>query len=362
MKRHKVLVVDDSAFMRKLIKDIVESDPSFEVIATARNGRDALDKLQELEVDAVTLDVEMPEINGLEALEKIMAIKPLPVIMISSLTGQGTKETILALEKGAFDVVCKPSGSISLDLHKVKDELLEKLKAAVQSKPRFAVMEDEGKESGALATQEPEPAVPKRSKFIRSFDQIVAIGTSTGGPRALQKVLTSLPADFAAPIVVVQHMPPGFTRLLAERLDTVSALRVLEAENDIPLLPGVVYIAPGGWHMRVVRHRRIGYRIALDQEEPISGHRPSVHRLFESLLPLRELKRHIVIMTGMGSDGAQAMKNLRDDGAETTIAEAEETCIVYGMPRIAAKLGAAQHVLPLHQIGDRLIDAIRSHR
>ena len=359
MQRHKVLVVDDSAFMRKLLQDIIESDPAFEVTATARNGREALEKLHSIEVDAITLDVEMPEMNGLEALDNIMKTRPLPVLMVSSLTGEGTRETILALEKGAVDVVLKPSGSISLDLHKVKDELLSKLKAAVLAKPKIAAIKSKELEEKSSDDATQRTIFKKASN--QSIHQIVAIGTSTGGPRALQQVLTSLPEDFPAPIVIVQHMPPGFTQSLAKRLDMFSAIQVMEGEDGTPLKPGVAYIAPGGWHMQVVRSED-GYQLKLDQEEPISGHRPSVDRLFMSLLPLKELKRHIVLMTGMGSDGAHSMKKLRDDGAVTTIAEAEETCIVYGMPRIAVQLGAAEHVLPLYRISSQLTDAVRHHQ
>jgi two-component system chemotaxis response regulator CheB len=203
-------------------------------------------------------------------------------------------------------------------------------------------------EAGAGAPRE---APPGRT----TFEHLVAIGTSTGGPRALHEVLTGIPADFPAPILIVQHMPPKFTNSLAQRLDSFAQIRVCEAEDGEIVRSGTAYIAPGGRHLTLVKAPSAEYRIVLTDEEPRSGHRPSVDRLFESLIGYRELKRHAVLMTGMGSDGAKGMRALLDDGAETTIAEAEETCIVYGMPRTAVELGAAKLVVPLKQIAGALV-------
>ncbi len=356
MDTFKVLVVDDSAFMRKLISDLITQDETFEIIATARNGKEAVDKTLELKPDVITLDVEMPIMNGIEALEQIMKQQPTPVVMLSSLTAEGASETIRALELGAIDFVRKPSGSISMDLHHVQEQLIHKLKTAVQTKISAY------KKLGMLAKQRPSHMKPKVKPAATvqqdTFNQLVAIGTSTGGPRALQQVITQLPADFPAPILIVQHMPPNFTKSLAQRLDSLSEITVVEAEDNQILKAGTAYIAPGGWHMKLSLNRDQRYHIMLTKEELRSGHRPSVDMLYESLLPFEQLKRHLVIMTGMGSDGAKAMKRLYDSGVDSTIAESEETCIVFGMPRSAIELKAVKHVLPLYGIADKLIEVV----
>ncbi|MEI7027313.1 protein-glutamate methylesterase/protein-glutamine glutaminase [Paenibacillus sp. y28] len=365
MTRSKVLVVDDSVFMRKIISDLISEAPEFEVIATAKNGKEAVEKVASLKPDIVTMDVEMPEMNGLDALKLIMQQNPTPVIMLSSLTEAGAKETILALEWGAVDFVRKPSGSVSLDLYKVKIQLLEKLRTA--SKTRIKYVPASPPPAPVLPPKETKPAAaiafplrdkPKVKMTSPIFDQIVAIGTSTGGPKALQQVLTRLPASFPAPVVIVQHMPPGFTKSLAERLDMLSEIRVVEAEDDMILYASTAYIAPGGYHMKIVSHGPSQYRIRLNKEDPRGGHRPSVDILFESLIPVAGLKRHAVLMTGMGSDGARGMLGLRQAGAVSTLAEAEETCVVYGMPRSAVELGGAMYVEPLHQIPAKLVQLL----
>jgi two-component system chemotaxis response regulator CheB len=357
MNTFKVLVVDDSAFMRKLISDLILQDSSFEVIATARNGKEALDKVIEHKPDLITMDIEMPEVNGLEALESIMQKCPTPVIMLSSLTAEGAKETIQALELGAVDFVQKPSGSISMDLQKVKHLLIEKLKIASQTKV-FQYKKPINRVPSQTVTKQPKAKKAYKSMPKTSFDQLVAIGTSTGGPRALQKVITELPANFPAPLLIVQHMPPNFTKSLAQRLDSLSAIQVVEAEDGQLIESGVAYIAPGGWHMKLNQIHKGQYHIQLTNEEPRSGHRPSVDVMYESLLPHQELKKHIVIMTGMGSDGAKAMKALYNLGVESTIAESEETCIVFGMPRSAIELKSVDYVLPLQEIAGKLISLV----
>jgi two-component system, chemotaxis family, protein-glutamate methylesterase/glutaminase len=366
---YDVLVVDDSIFMRKLISDFISEDPSLRVVGTAKNGKEAVELVKKLRPHAVTMDIEMPVMNGLEALRLIMKECPLPVIMLSSLTQEGASETIKALEWGAFDFVGKPSGSISLDLHKVKRLILEKLQAAVRTKmKRVTIMaEPVEREAPKPAAPHPNPLLPRpvaprppapeqsvTNRKPGPVQQLVAIGTSTGGPRALHQVLAHLPGDLAAPVVIVQHMPPNFTKSLALRLDSVSALKVVEAEEGMVLENGAAYVAPGGFHMAVARNGSGGYRIHLSKDEPRGGHRPSVDALFESLLPLKELKRHIVLMTGMGADGAKGMKALLDAGAVTTIAESEQTCIVYGMPRAAVELKGTTHILPQQEIAGKL--------
>lgn len=364
MSKIRVLVVDDSVFMRKIISDMIHEDDRFEVVDTAKNGIEAVDKTKRLNPDVITLDIEMPEMNGLEALRRIMAEHPVPVIMLSSLTEEGAKETIAALELGAVDFVRKPSGSISLDLFKVRALLMEKLSIAVQTRVSKSIPTPR-QAPASISVPVMKPPVSAGSKELMDslpaarIDKLVAIGTSTGGPRALQQVVTGLPEKFPAPILIVQHMPPNFTKSLANRLDATSRIRVVEAADGDRLRNGVAYIAPGGWHM-IVKRDDSGYKVRLTKDEPRSGHRPSVDMLFESLLPFRELKRHIVLMTGMGSDGAKGMQALRQAGAISTIAEASETCVVYGMPRAAAELNCLTHQLPLYQIAAKLNELVQS--
>lgn len=350
MSSYKVLVVDDSAFMRKIVSDLIQEDPRYTVIGTARNGQEAIQKVSELRPDAVTMDVEMPVLNGLQALRAIMMERPTPVIMLSSLTEEGARETIEALELGAVDFVQKPSGPISLDIHKVGALLREKLGAAVLSRPKRSVM--------------PEPISALQQSANVSCDRLpppgllqhlIAIGTSTGGPRALQQVISSLPGTLPAAVLVVQHMPPGFTKLLADRLNGLAALTVVEAEQGRLIEPGHVYIAPGGWHMEAAESGKSEFRIRLTQDAPRNGHRPSVDLLFESLVPLSSLSRSVVLMTGMGSDGARGMRMLYDAGVRATVAESEQSCIVYGMPRAAIELECANYVLPLEKIAAMLV-------
>ncbi|MFD2333211.1 chemotaxis protein CheB [Cohnella sp. GCM10020058] len=539
MMAFKVLVVDDSPFMRKLVGDLVAGDAAFEVVGTAADGAEAVRQIRELRPDIAVMDLEMPEINGLEALKRIMAERPTPVIMMSAVTDRGTRDTIRALQYGAFDFVRKPDGALKLDVSQMGEMLLEKLHIAKEllasGELRLRRMTEEGAEAMVLqaeadaeakvapapavsdagmqrnpaeaavaavseaeteseaqaedveasqiesenrtsqpappsslgrdplklpanlaglapkprlsslaaskieaaaaierprapgkAAQEPPPArrtIPKppssgeqsdrKSRQVEktdltgkasadqglaaskpskstkpatsdpppqtslpdkakakpmplqpaprqsdSFTDIVAIGTSTGGPRALHEVLSAIPASFPAPILIVQHMPPKFTHSLAQRLDSCSEIEVREAADGDRVLPGQAYLAPGGKHLKLIRDAGGVYKIGLTEEDPVSGHRPSVDVMFGSLVGRRELRRHAVLMTGMGSDGARAMKTLREDGAATLIAEAEETCVVYGMPRSAMENGAAQTALPLQRIAPELVKAV----
>ena len=300
-QKKKLLIVDDSAFMRKLISDFFEGHAQISVVGIARNGKDAINKIKRLKPDVVTLDVEMPEMNGLESLKIIMKEHPLPVIMLSSTTKRGTENTFKAMEYGAIDFVAKPSGTISLDLHKIREELIEKVLAAstisMSTLKKSAPKTLPEKTQIVASANTPFSKVGTWNKHKKKF---IVIGTSTGGPRALQKVLTALPADIRAPILIVQHMPPGFTKSLAERLNLLSNIDVKEAEHGEIVRNGTAYIAPGGFHMEV---KRIGesYSIVLNQEEPHrSGHRPSVDVLFESVAKLSTIEKIAVIMTGMG--------------------------------------------------------------
>jgi two-component system chemotaxis response regulator CheB len=443
MKPYKVLVVDDSAFMRKIISDLIENDADFQVTATATNGREAIEKINKFRPDLVTMDVEMPEMNGLEALKIIMASDPLPVIMLSGINEEGMKETILALEWGAFDFIRKPSISNSQDIMGVGESLREQMKEAmlareqrearasafkkpdiaplepllptatrvIPDKPKAALkssLKNEGirkprakqpidstipkkatkpiisaktpiaevtkpkskvetkpippklvPESLADVSTDPPGLSPDRSVGSKNLNKLVAVGCSTGGPRALKVLLEKIPADFPAPIVIVQHMPPNFTKSLAQRLNTFSPLEVVEAEQGMILRKGAAYIAPGGYHLQVTSSARGQYAVVLTKEEARNGHRPSVDVLFESLLPLTSLDRHVLLMTGMGSDGARMMKSLYDSGVTSTFAESEETCVVYGMPRSAVELQCVKYVLPLQEIAPRLVQAVK---
>ena len=353
--KYRVLIVDDSAFMRTLLGKLLSDDPDVEVVGTARNGAEAVDRVKQLRPDVVTMDMEMPVMNGIDALAKIMQDCPTPVIMLSSHTTAGADATITALSLGAFDFLPKPSGSSPSLLLEAKEELLSKLKTAAEAplrsiaRTRLRTSERPSVRQGARTTP-----LPERS---RPVTEIVAIGTSTGGPTALEAVLAELPAAFPAPIVVVQHMPPAFTKSLARRLNGLCLLQVTEAEHNQEIVPGIVYIAPGGFHMEVVSQHGT-YRIRIQEGPKRNEHRPSVDVLFESIAAVQDVRRHLVIMTGMGSDGAKGMKAARQAGATTTIAEAEETCVVFGMPRSAIALDCVDHVVPLHGIADKLLQVV----
>lgn len=349
-KAVRALIVDDSAFMRHTLGNLLGSDPDIEVVDTARDGIDALEKLGLLDVDIVTLDVEMPRLDGLATLERIMRERPLPVVMVSSFTRQGADATIRALALGAVDFVCKPSGSISLDMHSVREELLVKVKHAAKvrpSRPRAAEAAAEPR------TKEKSWAEKPGSGLVR----VVAIGSSTGGPKALHEVLPRFGKGFPVPIVIVQHMPPGFTRSLAEHLDQVSPLTVSEAQNGDVLSPGRAFVAPGDFHLTVRR----GGVIELNQGPAVHGVRPSVDVALESLADAYGASCLAVILTGMGSDGAQGALRIKTAGGHV-LAEHESTCVVYGMPRSAVENGAADRAVPLFQMASAIEQVVRHGR
>jgi len=346
-----VLVVDDSALMRKVISDMLNEDPEIEVVGTARDGYDAIKKIMELKPDVVTLDLEMPRLDGLNTLGYIMSETPLPVIMLSSYTREGAEATLKALDYGAFDFVPKPSGPISLDIRKVKEELIKKIKAAYKadlSRLKF-LLPREGKRVKRV-----EKPAPTKVKIA------VAIGSSTGGPRALQEVIPKLPSDIKAGILIVQHMPPGFTKSLAERLDSLSSISVKEAVEGDLLKEGLALIAPGDYHMIVSRS---GYdvKIGLNQDPPVWGVRPSVDVMMLSVAEIFRGKTVGVILTGMGRDGARGMRKIKEYGG-ITIAEDKSTCVVFGMPKAAIDEGAADIVVPVNRIAEEIIKAVKKLR
>lgn len=328
---YTVLVVDDSAFMRKIISDIFNATGEFTVIATARNGSEAVEKVRQFKPDLVTLDVEMPGMDGLTALATIMRHCPTRVLMVSSLTRSGTDATIKALELGAVDFVAKAGGPISR-LDHVRDELVAKARLAVATDVNKLVPRTTPAFAPAAW-----PALPRNS--------VVAIGTSTGGPRALHEIITKLPADFPAGVLVVQHMPPGFTKSLAERLAAVSSVKVKEGEAGEPINPGTVYIAPGDFHMTVIM-RDSQPVLKVEQSMPVGGHRPAVDPMFLSVAQVYRDRAVGVVLTGMGHDGAQGIKAIKNNGGRT-MAEDQSTAVVFGMPKAAIETGCIDVVLPL---------------
>ncbi|KAF0820392.1 MULTISPECIES: protein-glutamate methylesterase/protein-glutamine glutaminase [unclassified Cytobacillus] len=358
----KVLVIDDSAFMRKLIADLLSQDERIRVIGTARNGEEGLRKIKELNPDAVTLDVEMPVLNGLEALKIIMKTMPVPVVMLSSTTKEGAENTFTAMEYGAVDFIAKPSGPISLDLHKIKTELTDKVVQA--SKVNIKVLADFssiGKKTAELKFNyskiEPFQSI-QTNRFADESNlnvkQLICVGTSTGGPRALQKVLVDLPGNLDAPILIVQHMPAGFTKSLASRLNGLSALSVKEAQEGDILENGTAYIAPGGFHVTAERSGR-DLVIHLDESPPRNGHRPSVDVMFESIGEIKGVRKIAVIMTGMGADGRNGLMAMKKSGEVKVIAESKESSIVFGMPRAVIESGLADDVQKIERIAKSIL-------
>ncbi len=337
----RVLVVDDSALMRKLIPQILLTDPSIEVVGTAMDGNFGLKKIQELKPQVITLDLEMPGLNGIDTLKEIMRRWQLPVIVVSSHSTVGASITLKALGLGAFDFVAKPR-DVSAQMPIIAAELIGKIKAAAQSKNVRSQPVPEGGRTGRLRKQA--PAVPNR---------IVAIGASTGGPNALQHVLGKLPADFPGSLLVVQHMPEGFTEMFAKRLDEICAIRVKEAQSGDLLLAGRALISPGNRHLKV-KKLPLGNVALLSEEAPVNGHRPSVDVLFRSVADEFGPQAMAILMTGMGEDGASGMGAMRATGA-LTIAQSEESCVVFGMPKAAIDRGYVTRVVDLEAMSNTLL-------
>jgi two-component system chemotaxis response regulator CheB len=337
----KVLVVDDSALMRKLIPQILERDNMIQVVGTAMDGQFALKKIGDLRPDVVTLDLEMPRMDGMETLREIMKRYGLPVIIVSAHTKTGAAATFRALSIGAFDFVAKPKDALSAQLEDIAKELSTKIRVAAAS--------------GRIRPAVAEAAMPVQKTKLehRIAEQAVAIGLSTGGPNALRYLLSQLPPEFPAAVLVVQHMPEGFTEPLARRLDETSALQVKEAQSGDLLLAGRVLICPGNRHIKI-RRMPLGNIAVLTDEAAVRGHRPSVDVLFRSLAQEFGPDGVAVLMTGMGEDGADGMGEVKAHGG-TTIAQNEESCVVYGMPRAAIERGHASRVLPLESIPGMLL-------
>ena len=403
----RILIADDSAFMRKVLTDLFKAQPDFEVVGTAINGRDAFEKVKKYHPDLLTLDVQMPVMDGLNALAVIMEIAPMPVVMLSSLTKEGTDETIRALSLGAVDFISKAGGSISR-IDTIEEDILAKCRAAAKANVKRAMKgaraaelaerERRAKEKAEPprmhhvelparhnpfgtkpATEEKKPRNPfghhenpllqKRKPTLTPHAQpapnvkasgagsgkLVAIGTSTGGPQALQSVITRLPGELPCGVVVVQHMPPGFTKSLANRLDSLSKVSVKEAEDGDIIEPGHVYIAPGNYHMRVASEGS-KRKIVLSQDPPVGNHRPAVNVLYDSVAPVGK-NLVAVIMTGMGCDGTEGMKKIKAQGGYS-IAQDESTSVVYGMPKSVVDAGLADEVRPVTDIARAIVAAV----
>jgi two-component system, chemotaxis family, protein-glutamate methylesterase/glutaminase len=342
-ERIRVLVVDDSALMRKLIPAILAREASIEVVGTAMDGAFALKKIEELKPDVVTLDLEMPRMDGMETLRLIMQRAPLPVILFSTHSKEGGYATFKALAIGAVDFLAKPKDAAAGRLDDIADRLIAKIKvakrAAGRKLPPAVIQETSAPKKGVRA------ALPPR--------RVIAVGISTGGPNALQFVLSQIPADFQSTIVIVQHMPEGFTEMFAKRLDECCALEVHEARSGDLLLAGRVLICPGNRHI-MVRSMPRGGMVVLSDGPPVNGHRPSADVLFHSVAQEFGLTAVGVLMTGMGDDGAEGLGAIKAAGG-MTIAQSEDTCVVSGMPRAAILKGYASKIIPLDGLGAHLV-------
>jgi two-component system, chemotaxis family, protein-glutamate methylesterase/glutaminase len=350
-ERIRVLVVDDSALMRKLIPAILARDSSIEVVGTAMDGAFALKKIEELQPDVVTLDLEMPRMDGMETLRLIMRRAPLPVILFSTHSKEGGYATLKALAMGAVDFLAKPKDAAAGRLEEIADQLIAKIKVAKRAAgrklpPAVVAEETHSPKKGTRAT------LPPR--------RVIAIGISTGGPNALQFVLSQIPADFLSTILVVQHMPEGFTEMFAKRLDECCALEVHEARSGDLLLAGRVLICPGNRHMMLRRMPR-GDMVILSDGPPVNGHRPSADVLFHSVAQEFALTSVGILMTGMGDDGAEGLGAIKAAGG-MTIAQSEDTCVVSGMPRAAIIKGYANKIIPLDGLGAYLVSNYGAER
>jgi two-component system chemotaxis response regulator CheB len=359
MERIRVLIVDDSPFMRKALERMLIAAEDIEVVGSARDGQDALDKIPQLKPDIITLDVEMPRMDGLSCLKRIMVEMPLPVLMVSSLTKEGAQATLDALALGALDFIPKESSFANQAILQIQQDLQEKVRKLARS-PRFRKTGMAPTPAVAKPAATPPPPMFHRASLSKPapaapgtlsgspMAELLAIGCSTGGPKALQDLLPGLPKALPVPCLIVQHMPASFTKPFAERLDSICEVDVKEAEHGEPAHPGIVYIAPGGIHMNY-RQRGSQVYIELNPEPASTIHRPSVDVMFQSVAEYCTRQVLAMILTGMGSDGARGMEMLKAKGAHT-LAEAEESCVVYGMPRAAFGRGCVDQVAPLQDM------------
>ena len=353
----KLLIVDDSALVRKLLTEMLGKDRDIEVVGTAADPYAARERIKQLNPDVITLDVEMPRMDGITFLENLMRLRPLPVVMVSSLTQRGADVTLRALELGAIDFIAKPKIDVAGSLASYADELIAKVRMAAGARvnprtavPRPAMHVDPRRSADAVL-----PAATTNKRVLRTTDSIIAIGASTGGTEAIRELLAVLPADAPA-TVISQHIPAAFSKPFAERMNRCSAMSVCEAQDGQYILPGHVYIAPGDQHLLVERDGA-RYRCRLNDGPHVNRHRPSVDVMFRSVAQNVGPNATGVILTGMGDDGARGLKEMLEAGAHT-IAQDEASSVVWGMPGAAVRLGAAHKIMPLQRIPDELLEIL----
>ncbi len=354
MPKIKVLIIDDSALIRQMLTEIINSDSHFEVVGTAPDPLVARDKIKRLQPDVLTLDVEMPRMDGLTFLSNLMRLRPMPVVMISSLTEKGADVTLNALELGAVDFVSKPKLDLSAGMDAYRDEIISKIKIAatanVQARTSFSSLESKKVDPKLSAEVVIGRKAPRK---LNTTDKIIAIGASTGGTEAIKEVLINLPPDMPG-IVITQHIPEAFSQSFADRMNGLSQLIVCQAKDGQPIIPGHVYIAPGGQHL-LVNRTGAKYICELNDGPVVNRHKPAVDVLFRSVAQNAAANAVGVILTGMGDDGARGMEELKEAGATVTIAQDEKSSVVWGMPGEAVKLGCVDEVLGLNEIANRLV-------
>lgn len=350
----RVLVIDDSALMRTVLTELINSAHDLVVVGSAGDPYEARDKIKQLNPDVITLDIEMPKMDGLAFLEKLMTLRPMPVLMVSSLTAHGAEAALRALELGAVDYIEKPKMSIARGMEERRLDLIDKLRAAARARVR--PLTAGARLPAGARPPDAAPRLPADRPGLKGSEVVVAVGASTGGVECLRAFLSRLPADGPA-LVIAQHMPPKFTATFAARLDRLCPLTVVEGSDGARVLPGHAYIAPGTHHMLVARSGA-NYVIRLDDGPLVSGHRPSVDMLFDSVARTASANAIGVILTGMGRDGATGLKAMRDAGA-ATLGQDESSCVVYGMPKAAMDLGAVETELPLGRLPDEVMRLYR---
>ena len=356
-KKIRVIVVDDSALVRSLLAEIINRQHDMECIGTANDPLVAREMIRELDPDVITLDVEMPRMDGIDFLGRLMRLRPMPVVMISTLTERGAEVTMRALELGAVDFVAKPRVGLANGLNELATQIVDKIRVAAVAHVRRISAVPAGSAANAGAAAGAPAAVSSTSLLGRlSTEKIIAIGASTGGTEAIREVLLGLPADCPA-IAITQHMPPGFTASFAARLNSLCQITVKEAVNGERILPGHAYIAPGGLQFRIARSGA-NYVAVVEDAPPVNRHKPSVEVLFKSVAAVAGRNAYGIMLTGMGADGAAAMREMKDAGSYNYVQD-EASCIVFGMPREAIAKGAADEVLPLAQIAPALVAKLR---
>lgn len=366
MAKTRVVVVDDSALVRSMLTEIINRQPDMECIGAAADPLVAREMIRNLNPDVITLDVEMPRMDGIDFLSKLMRLRPMPVVMVSTLTERGAEVTLKALELGAIDFVAKPKIGVADGLRQLSDDITDKIRVASKARiHRLAPAAGASAPpttsarapSAPAAASAPKPAVATPSLGRLSTEKLIFIGASTGGTEATKEVLIGLPADAPA-VVITQHMPPGFTKNYAARLDGLCKISVKEASDGERILPGHAYIAPGGMHLSVERSGA-NYIARVQDGDPVNRHKPSVEVLFKSAARVVGPNAIGIMLTGMGADGARAMREMKDAGAYC-VAQDEASCVVFGMPREAINAGAVQEVLPLTKISGHVLDHLRA--